>query len=166
MHVSRVAAAGLLIVAASAAGAQGSPAPRGVEALGDVVGVWQSDTTNGASALSSCVWTPQHSGVLCEQTVTTPSAVLHALNLYTFDPATGRYTYYGVTQPGQPVRPVPITIDGHLWFYGGATPDQGGTYRRTVNDFSARDSYTWRQESSSDGTHWTAGAHGGSRRVR
>jgi hypothetical protein len=55
----------------------------GVEALAAIVGTWQSDVVDGRSALSNCVWTPQHAAVLCEQTITSQAGVRHALNLFT-----------------------------------------------------------------------------------
>jgi hypothetical protein len=140
--------------------------PTGVEALGDVVGVWQSDTTGGTSALSSCAWTPQRGGVVCEQTITTPAGVRHALSLYTFDAASGKFTFYGLGQAGDVMRPVPLSIADHIWIYGGQAREQSGNWSRTVNDFTAKDSYSWRLESSVDGERWTAGLHGSSRRVR
>ena len=136
-----------------------------VEQLSDIVGVWQSDTTNGTSALSSCAWTPQHGAVLCEQTITTPAGARHALNLFTFDAAAGKFFFYVLGQPGDGLRPVPLAIDRHLWIYGGQSRDGSGTFSRTVNDFTAKDSYSWRLESSTDGEHWTPGIHGMSRRV-
>ena len=138
---------------------------QGADALGALVGVWQSDTTNGNSALSSCAWTPQRGAVLCEQTITTPGGERHALNLFTFNTGTGSYSFYILGQPGDPMRPVALTIKGKIWIYGGQSPDPDGRTNRTVNDFSAGSSYTWRQESSSNGAQWTGGAHGQSRRV-
>jgi hypothetical protein len=145
---------------------QSSSAAPSVELLADIVGTWQSDTTNGTSAVSSCAWTPQHGAVLCEQTVTTPAGARHALNLFTFDRTAEKFVFYVLGQPGDPMRPVPLAIDGHVWIYGGQARDASGNFSRTVNDFTAKDSYSWRLESSADGERWTSGAHGMSRRVR
>ena len=135
--------------------------------LGDIVGVWQSDTTAGNSALSDCAWTPQHGAVICEQTISTPTGIRHAQNLFTVDLRGNRFAFYGLSQPGDPMRPVPLSIDSHIWIYGGTAPDSPVTWSRTVNDFNATGTYTWRQESSLDGQHWTAGgAHGLSRRLK
>ena len=144
----------------------GAATAPGVDALGDIVGVWQSDTTNGTSALSSCAWTAQHGAVLCEQTITTPGGVRHALSLFTFDPGAGRFVFYTLGQPGDQMRPVALTIDRHIWIYGGQARDANGNWSRTVNDFTAKDSYSWRVESSTDGERWTPGIHGASKRVR
>jgi hypothetical protein len=138
----------------------------GVDALQDIVGTWQSDTTNGTSALSSCAWTAQHGAVLCEQSIKTPGGPRHALSLFTFDSSAGRFVFYVLGQPGDPMRPVPLTIDRHIWIYGGQTKDGNGGFSRTVNDFNSKDSYSWRLESSTDGERWTPGIHGMSRRVR
>lgn len=139
----------------------------GVQGLAAIVGVWQSDTTNGTSARSDCAWTPQHGAVLCEQQITTPDGPRTALNLFTFKPATGMYELYVVNQPGEPAYHVQFTIDGPIWIYGGETADAEGTTRRTVNDFSGSgSSYTWRQESRVKGGEWKVGAGGRSERVR
>lgn len=138
----------------------------GVQALAAIVGVWQSDTSNGASARSSCVWTPQHGAVLCEQQIVAPDGPHTALNLFTLNRATGKYELYVVNQPGAPAYQVPFTIDGPIWIYGGDAVDATGTARRTVNDFSGSGAtYTWRQESRASGGEWKAGAGGKSRRV-
>ena len=156
---------GLTLGVGLALGTRAAPAP-GVDALGDIVGTWQSDTTNGMSALSSCAWTPQHGAVLCEQTITTPGGPRRALSLFTFDAGAGKFVFYTLGQPSDAMRPVPLTIDRHIWIYGGQTKDPNGAFSRTVNDFTAKDSYTWRLESSTDGERWTPGIHGMSRRVR
>lgn len=147
----------------SAASPQGM---RGPEALTAIVGVWQSDTTNGTSAISNCVWTPERGAVLCEQRLTTPDGEHRALDLFTFDPAGSRYALYVISRPGEAASPVALSIDGSTWVYGGKEPNPDGTYYRTVNDFSKPGSYTWRQESSRDGKMWSAGAHGNSKRLR
>ncbi len=137
----------------------------GVEALAAIVGTWQSDVVEGRSALSSCVWTPQRTAVLCEQTITSQSDVRHALNLFTFDPATSRYYLYAVPQPGKPAVTAPITIEGTRWIYGGEPAAAGQRRFRTINDFSQPDSYAWWTESSDDGEHWTRVTGGRSVRV-
>jgi hypothetical protein len=137
-----------------------------VEALSDIVGTWQSDTTNGTSALSTCAWTPQHGAVICEQTLTTPNGVHRALNMFTFEPAAGKFFFYVLGQPGDEMRAVSLAIERHVWIYGGQTRGPNGSYSRTVNDFTAKDSYSWQVETSSDGERWTPGLHGKSMRVR
>jgi len=91
-----------------------TPAP-GAEPLGAIVGVWQSDATQGVSAKSSCEWTPQGNGA--------------------------------------------------VWTYGGLSAGPGGRWFRTINDFSKRDEYSWRLETSDDGKSWRTANGGQSRRV-
>jgi hypothetical protein len=154
-------------VRGASGGANGSQAAlQGADALRAIVGVWQSDTTSGNSALSNCAWTPAHGAVLCEQDITTPTGKLHAFNLFTFDPAAGTYVFYVLGHPGDPMRPVPLTIKGAIWIYGGQMAGPDGRKNRTVNDFSGSDSYSWRQESNLNGDVWTMVAGGRSRRVR
>jgi len=107
--------------------------------------------------------------VLCEQTISAPEGQQHALSLFTFDAAAGKFVFYALGQPGDAMRPVPLAIDRHVWIYGGQTRDNSGKFSRTVNDFTAltaTDSYSWRVESSTDGEHWTLGIGGKSTRVR
>ncbi|HKW02736.1 MAG TPA: serine hydrolase domain-containing protein [Vicinamibacterales bacterium] len=148
---------------------RGEPRPPsqgpGANALGAIVGTWQSDVTNGTSARSACAWTPQHAAVVCDQTVTTPQGVQHATNLYSYDPASGRYVYYGLNRVGDVVNPVPLTIEGAIWTYGGQSAGPDGVTYRTINDFSAGTSYTWKRQSTRDGTTWTTIAEGRSTRV-
>ena len=135
-------------------------------ALAAIVGKWQSDTVNGISALSNCVWTPEQGAVLCEQHLEGAPGVRTALNLFAADSASGVYALYVLTHAGDTLTPVPIVIRGKLWFYGGTARARDGRFYRTVNDFSRVDQYTWRQENSADGKEWTAGIHGQSRRIR
>ncbi|GEM_PF-2870128 len=140
--------------------------PQGLDALDAITGVWQSDTVDGVSARSQCAWTPGHLAVVCDQAIRTPSGDRADLNLFTFAAATGKYALYHLSPRGGPMQPVPLAIQGHIWTYGGDAPSQDGKWYRTINDFTAGTTYTWRAESSSDGTTWTVGAHGSSRRVR
>ncbi|HVX40257.1 MAG TPA: hypothetical protein VHB25_11850 [Gemmatimonadaceae bacterium] len=135
-------------------------------ALDDIVGTWQSDTTGGTSALSSCAWTPRHLAVVCDQRISMPDGTTRAVtNVFASRPD-GGYVLYGITAPGAPLTPVPLAIENHRWVYGGTAPDDRDVRHRTVNDFTAGDTYVWRAESSTDGEHWTASAHGRSTRVR
>ena len=140
------------------------PAPT-VDALDAIVGKWQGDVVNGRSTRSDCVWTPLRTAVLCEQTITTSDGVQHALNLFTFEPATSRYFLYVVSKPGNPPNTATIAIDGKRWTYGGGPAPAGQRRTRTINDFSARDSYDWWTETSDDGEHWTRVMGGRSTRV-
>ncbi len=139
---------------------------QGAAALGVLAGTWQSDTVNGVSALSRCGWTPAGGALVCEQTITMPDGERHALNFFMPDSSGRRYVFYVLQRPGDPLRPVPLTINGRIWVYGGLEAGPDGTWHRTVNDFTAGSTYTWRQESSSDGTHWIAGTQGRARRIR
>jgi hypothetical protein len=154
----------LLFDAAVAAPARGI-FPQGPAALGALVGNWQSDTVNGVAAYAACSWTQQRSAVVCEQRINSATSNSNALNVFTADSAHGQYALYALSPPGRVVTPVPITIRGALWYYGGTAPERDGRYYRTVNDFSRADVYTWRQETSPDGKQWTAGVHGQSRRI-
>ena len=154
----------LLAGGATAVAAQSRPS---LSALSDIVGVWQSDTTQGTSAVSQCVWTPQRGAVICEQAISSPQGARHAANFFTFDSATASYAFYVLTRPGATMVPVPLEIHDHVWIYGGKQSSPDGRYYRTVNDFHDSGSYTWRTETSADGKTWKpSGAHGRSKRVK
>ncbi len=136
------------------------------QALGAIVGEWQSDTVGGVSARTSCAWSPYHAGVLCEQHLTTPKGATTALDLFTSDSASKRYNLYVLQKSGEPMTPVPFTIAGSRWTYGGTAASADGRYYRTVNEFRDANAYTWRQEVSSDGKAWSEGIHGKNLRVR
>lgn len=146
--------------------ARATQASQSADALGALVGAWQSDTTDGVSALSSCVWTPEHDAVLCEQKIRSPAGERRAINLFTFDPAQERFVFYVLSRPGDPMNPVPLSIQGQIWIYGGTMVGQDGLFHRTVNDFSKAEVYLWRQEASTNGLDWMVGARGQSRRLR
>jgi len=167
MFPRRAAQLALLVTIATTNvhGAPAVPADNGLEALNAIVGTWQSNVVDERSARSTCVWTPQHLAVICDQTISTPQGPRHATNLYTFNAEQKRYVYYGVNTAGQPIAPVPLSIDGVVWVYGGGEPSADGVTYRTVNDFSGKTFYTWQRQSSRDGKAWTTLTGGRAERV-
>ena len=155
----------LFAAAASSLGAQKPGPASGAEPLGAIVGVWQSDVTQGVSARSSCEWSPQGNGVICDQTITTVAGVQRVMNFYTRNPKTGSFVFYVVPNPGDTLAPVPLTIKGAVWTYGGIAAGPSGRWFRTINDFSNDDEYSWRLEVSDDGKSWRAMNGGRSQRV-
>ncbi len=137
----------------------------GVDALAPIVGIWQSDTTNGISTVSNCVWTPRHSAVLCEQKISSPSGQRAALNLFTVRPGDGTYELYVVGRPGENAYQTHLKIDGSIWTYGDATVDTDGVATRTINDFSEQGRYTWRQETRTTGGDWRVVRQGKCKRL-
>jgi hypothetical protein len=133
--------------------------------LGAIVGVWQSNVVDGHSARSNCAWSPDGNAVICEQAITSPQGVQHALNFFTRDPRNDRFVFYVLGNPGDTIRPVRLTIDGAVWTYGGEAPGPDGKTWRTINDFSKPGEYTWKAEMSADGTVWKTMAEGRSDRV-
>lgn len=160
----------LVALVAIIAAVGGAPAPRrtahDIDALGALAGEWQSDTVGGVSARSSCAWTARHLALFCEQRIDGMPGLATALNVFTADSTDTGFVLYVVSRPGAVITPVSIAIRGAEWFYGGTARAGDGRWYRTVNDFTQTDSYTWRQETSLDGEHWTSGGHGRSRRIR
>ena len=60
-----------------------------------------------------------------------------APSISTFDPAQQRYV--SIPARGDPMNPVPLTINGTVWIYGGQTAGPDGVIYRTINDFSKSD---------------------------
>lgn len=85
----------------------------------------------------------------------------HVVNVYAADAGSGRYYYYGIPQLGEAALPTALAIKDRVWIYGGKVAGQNGQFARTINDFSKTGGYTWRTETSMDGTHWTT-VRGGS----
>jgi hypothetical protein len=133
--------------------------------LAPLVGTWQSDTTQGISARSSCTWTPTRQAVACEQVVTLPSGPQRGFSLYLPAAAGPDFVFYGIPNPGARIEPTRLTIAGSTWTYGGASAAPDGRWYRTINEFPGGDRYTWRAESSTDGVTWTTTMQGANRRV-
>jgi hypothetical protein len=144
---------------------QAASGSRDAKPLSAIVGVWQSNVVEGRSARSNCAWSPDGGAVICEQAITSPEGVQHALNFFTRDPRSGRFVFYVIGNPGDTIRPVPLTIDGAVWTYGGQTAGPNGQTWRTINDFSKSGEYTWKAQKSTDGKTWTTTAQGRSERV-
>jgi len=160
--IGRSIVTAIILAAPPVVGAQ-KPTPV-AEPLGAIVGVWQSDATQGVSAKSSCDWTPQGNGVICDQTITTVAGVQHAMNFFTRT-KTGSFVFYVVPNTGDTLAPVPLSINGAIWTYGGLSAGPNGRWFRTINDFSKRDEYSWRLETSDDGKSWRTANGGRSQRV-
>ncbi len=157
--------AGASHVSPETSGTSTPPRAAGLASVGAIVGEWQSDKVGGVSARTNCAWSPYHGGVLCEQHLSTPKGASTALDLFTADSSSGRYTLYVLQRAGDAMTSVPFVIDGSRWTYGGTSASGDGHFYRTVNDFSSGNSYTWRQESSTDGKTWSAGVGGRNVRV-
>ena len=153
-----------LIVAVTAPVSAQAPVAR--TALNDIVGVWQSDTVSGTSAVSTCAASPAGSAVVCEQIIRTPAGNRRALNVFTVDTTGAAFVFYNLSRVGDAMVPVRLVIENHIWAYGGGERAGDGQFHRTINDFSNRAAYTWRLESSSDSVHWVPSLGGKSRRIR
>ena len=165
MRIGMIALIGLPIALAGARAQSAAPGRRESQPLSAIVGVWQSNAVNGVSARSNCAWSPDGAAVICEQAVTTPQGVQHALNFFMPDPRSGGFAFYVLNNPGDTIRPVPLTIDGAVWTYGGQHADPNGQTWRTINDFSKPGEYTWKAQVSADGKIWKTNAEGRSERV-
>jgi hypothetical protein len=122
--------------------------------------VWQSDATQGVSAKSSCIGRARQ--VICVRRSTVAGVQRDELLHEIRKPVV---RFYVVPNPGDTLTPLPLTISGATWTYGGVSPGPSGRWFRTINDFSKRDEYSWRLETSDDGKSWRTANGGRSQRV-
>lgn len=129
-------------------------APQRENPLADLVGRWQSDTVAGTSIAYDCELAPGPA-LVCEEALTRRNTVERWLGVYVPDSQPHRYAYYEIAG-GRTASPAPVTMDAHVWVFGGTTRGADGTFRRSVHDYTARNgTFIGLKESSADGVHWT-----------
>lgn len=101
----------------------------------------------------------------CDQIV---DGVSQALLVFLYDAKTGRYSSYPVPAGGAPqVQPGRLQIMGDTWTFPWDNTEQGKTtHFRVVNVWRSPDSIEFRQEYSTDGTHWILMAEGHETRIK
>lgn len=144
----------------------------GLDAISVYAGTWKTDTVrvdspfgkagHDSGTLRNDCW---RSGEFyaCHQFVDGKSA---ALLVFAYDPAKRTYTTYPVA-PGAAEAPAGrLLVDGNTFTFPWQSTQDGKTTRfRVVNVFTDADHIAFRQEYSSDGTHWTTMATGSDTRV-
>lgn len=120
--------------------------------------------------VSTCVWSPNHIFVVCDQDAKDNGAATRSLSVYSFDPKNGTYHFYGLSPEGGRPRAgdVSISADGAHWEYLTKTEIKGKpVWFRTVNQFFANDKVEWSSEYSTDeGQHWTKTGEGTEKREK
>lgn len=109
--------------------------------------------------ISTCAWSPDHIFVICDQDVNDNGTAMRFLSVYSFDPKTGAYHFFGFSPEGGRPRTgdVNISADGTHWEYLTKTEIKDKpVWFRTINQFKSNDQVDWWSEYSTDaGQHWT-----------
>ncbi len=168
------AAVGAVILVAwmsRAMAAQQTPAT-GVEAMRAYAGTWQVETEHYATAQSKAgrehtvlrndCW--MSGGYFaCNQYVDGDSKVLL---VFTYDAAAKVYHSYQIPAGGAEPGHGTMTMDGAVWTFPWQMTEGGvTTYFRVVNVWTGENRIEYRQEFSTDKTHWTLMAKGNETRV-
>lgn len=144
-----------------------------------VGGKWVSDArfldtdysqARTGSAITTCVWSPDHIFVVCDQDVKDNGTPLRFLSVYAFDPKTGIYHFFGLAPDGDQPRTGDVTIsaDGAHWEYlSKTTIKDKPVWFRTTNQFKSADRVDWwSQFTTDDGQHWTKTGEGSEKREK
>lgn len=153
--------------------AQAVPQPAaGIEAVKAYAGEWKIETEHYDTAQSKAshenrvlrndCW--KSGGYFaCNQYVDGDSKVLI---VFTYDAKAQVYHSYQIPPDGNDPGHGTMTIEGSVWTFPWQTADGGvTTYFRVVNVFHGTDQIEFRQEYSTDRTHWTLMAKGHEARI-
>jgi hypothetical protein len=124
----------------------------------------QFSKPNTASATTRCAWSPDHIFVVCDQDITFGGKPLRDLSIYTYDPKSEKYFFYGISLGEEKARNTKLEIadNGERWMYLSSDEIQEKTVQfRTTNQFHGRDAVEWWSEFSTDGGKtWTKSGEG------
>jgi hypothetical protein len=122
------------------------------------------------SSITTCDWSPDHIFVVCDQDVKDNGTPLRFLSVYSFDPKTGTYHFFGLSPDGDRPRTgvVSISPDATRWEYMTKTTIKDKpVWFSTINQFSGLNKVDWWSEYSTDeGQHWTRTAEGTEKRQK
>ena len=114
---------------------------------------------NHSSAVTKCVWSPDHVFVICDQDINFGGTPMRDLSIYTFSSKTNKFYFYGVSLGEEQPRHTALDIadNGDRWTYSSSDDIKGKSVQfRTVNQFHGPDSVEWWTEFSTDGGKtWT-----------
>jgi hypothetical protein len=121
-------------------------------------------------AVTSCAWSPDHIFVVCDQDVKDNGKGMRFLSVYSFDPATSAYHFFGLSPEADRPRTgdVSISENGTHWEYlTKTTVADKPVWFRTTNQFKGTDQVDWWSEYSKDeGTSWVKTGGGAEKRQR
>jgi len=119
---------------------------------------------NASSAVTKCAWSPDHVFVICDQDINFGDTPMRDLSIYTFDPKSKQFYFYGVSRGKKEPRSTALDIseNGERWTYSGIDDVKGKSVQfRTTNQFRDNDHVEWWSEYSTDGGKtWTKTGEG------
>jgi hypothetical protein len=117
-----------------------------------------------ATAVTKCVWSPDHIFVVCDQDIVFAGTPMRNLSVYTFAPKTGKFYFYGFSlgEDKPHTTALDITSNGERWTYSSSDEIKGTQVRfQTINQFHGNDAVDWWTEFSTDaGKTWTKTGEG------
>ena len=120
--------------------------------------------SNKTSAVTKCVWSPDHIFVVCDQDIDFGGTPLRNLSVYAFAPKTSKFYFYGVSLGEETPRHTALDVaeNGELWVYSSTDEIKGKSVQfRTTNQFHGNDKVEWWSEfSTDDGKTWTKTGEG------
>ncbi len=152
--------------------AQSAQPVTGIDAVRAYAGTWKVETEHFATAhskaghesrvLRNACW--KNGGYFaCNQYVDGDSKVLI---VFTYEAEAKVYHSYQIPPNGGEPGHGTMTIEGNVWTFPWQMTDAGvTTYFRVVNVFDGADRIEYRQEYSTDKTHWTAMARGSETKI-
>jgi hypothetical protein len=160
-------ASGLLVsVAAVQAQEKKMEAPKPgpeVKKLGYFVGNWTTEgeikqnpfmPSGKMTSTSKCEWFPGGFHVVCHDDGKAPMGAMHGLGIMAYNPEEKAYTYAGIDNSGMSVA-AKGQVEGNNWTYTSEDKMGGKTYHGRYSMVTASpDSYTFKYESSEDGSNW------------
>jgi hypothetical protein len=165
---------GMVIVVITSFGQAASAAdpPKGIAAIWAYAGVWKIDIENfdtahskaghEKSTLHNSCWKGGEY-VVCNQYVDGDSKILL---VFTYSSKDNVYTSYQIPKDGGAAGKGTLRIEGNVWTFPWETTEKDvTTYFRVVNTWTTPDHIDFRQEYSTDKTHWTLMAKGEDVRV-
>lgn len=117
-----------------------------------------------ATAVTKCMWSPDHIFVVCDQDIVFAGTPMRNLSVYTFAPKTAKFYFYGISLGEE--KPHTTTLDiasnGERWVYSSSDEIKGTQVQfRTINQFRGNDAVDWWTEFSTDGgKNWTKTGEG------
>ena len=157
-----------LLVAASAARAEEKkmeapkPGPE-VKKLGYFTGTWKSEgeikqnpfmPAGKFSSNDNCEWFSGGFHVVCHSTGKSPTgSSMHGLGIQAYNAEEKVYTYAGIDNSGMSVA-AKGHVDGNNWTYTSEDKMGGKTYHGRYTMVTSPGSYTFKYETSEDGTNW------------
>jgi hypothetical protein len=169
-----------LFVIASAAALYAADATPGADVLNRWVGgKWVGSgqfvesgfsKANKSSAVTTCVWSPDHIFVICDQDINLGGTPMRDLSIYAFAPQTNKFHHYAVSLSQEKPRnsALDISENDDRWVYSSIDHIKGKSVAfRTVDQFRGADTVLWRSEFSTDGgRNWTKTGEGKESRQR